>query len=445
MAGKLKVAMAAATAVVAPLLLGNTTTGATEARLLAAHNRERAALASRRSAGTRRSPARRAAGPTGSPPPARSRMPPTIRATPRARISGPAPAAATATRRWSTAGRARSASSSPAAFPTTAPPADRRCRPLYPADVARHPRGRLRGRDRHSRGRAGLPLYPGGQLDRRKALLTIRRAVRASPWQSAPARQAAQAGVADWPPGEVVLSVFESLTPTDFRRNPLDCPVGGTCPGTPSAGAGGFTFGDYGRILGGPEVHADGEIWAETLWDLRTAVGSDTAQGLITGGLRLTPPAPTFLQARTRSFSRPRRRAARRSSSRCSRSSPLAAWARTPSRPALPTTHRSRTSPSPPLPHPQRRRAAAATRRTSPGPCSASGSRALDASEVISGGDGSDRITGGGGRDLICGGGGADKINGGGGNDTIIGGGGKDLCKGGKGRDRGSGCERGSQ
>ena len=27
-------------------------------------------------------------------------------------------------------------------------------------------------------------------------------------------------------------------------------------------------------IAGGPEVHADGEIWGETLWDLRTRLGS---------------------------------------------------------------------------------------------------------------------------------------------------------------------------
>ena len=39
-------------------------------------------------------------------------------------------------------------------------------------------------------------------------------------------------------------------------------------------GRGGYTLGDFGKIAGGPEVHADGEIWAQTLWDLRGAVGS---------------------------------------------------------------------------------------------------------------------------------------------------------------------------
>ena len=46
------------------------------------------------------------------------------------------------------------------------------------------------------------------------------------------------------------------------------------------------------------EVHADGEIWAETLWDLRRAVGATAARGLITSALRLSPKQPTFLDMR---------------------------------------------------------------------------------------------------------------------------------------------------
>ena len=34
---------------------------------------------------------------------------------------------------------------------------------------------------------------------------------------------------------------------------------------------GGYTYGDFARILGGAEVHADGEIWVETLWTCATA------------------------------------------------------------------------------------------------------------------------------------------------------------------------------
>lgn len=61
------------------------------------------------------------------------------------------------------------------------------------------------------------------------------------------------------------------------RTQPLDCSVGSTsavCDGTKAAGPGGYTYGDYGKISSrGVEVHADGEIWAETLWQLRTALG----------------------------------------------------------------------------------------------------------------------------------------------------------------------------
>ena len=55
-----------------------------------------------------------------------------------------------------------------------------------------------------------------------------------------------------------------------------------------------------------PEVHADGEIWVETLWDLRTRLiadhgagtAIDRARALITDGLRLAPANPTFLDMR---------------------------------------------------------------------------------------------------------------------------------------------------
>ena len=50
-----------------------------------------------------------------------------------------------------------------------------------------------------------------------------------------------------------------------IRTQPMDCPVGSTlgpCHGTPGAGPGGYTYGDFGKVFGGPEVHADGEIWA---------------------------------------------------------------------------------------------------------------------------------------------------------------------------------------
>ncbi len=101
--------------------------------------------------------------------------------------------------------------------------------------------------------------------------------------------------------GDMTLGAY--LLPGGFRTQAADCPVGATapaCPGTTGAGAGGYTLGDMGHILpGGFEVHADGEIWLETLWDIRSsAIGNTRSERLITEGLRLAPNNPSFLEAR---------------------------------------------------------------------------------------------------------------------------------------------------
>jgi hypothetical protein len=107
-------------------------------------------------------------------------------------------------------------------------------------------------------------------------------------------------------PAEIRSAVYENV---EARTQAFDCPVGeptGACPGTPGAGSGGYTYGDFGRIIGGPEVHADGEIWVETLWDLRRALigahgvsdGINRVRALVTDGLRLSPAGPSFLDMR---------------------------------------------------------------------------------------------------------------------------------------------------
>src|SRR3954451_23427799 len=97
----------------------------------------------------------------------------------------------------------------------------------------------------------------------------------------------------------------------------MDCPVGSTsaachgrasagrrgqpapaCHGRPGAGPGGYTYGDFGKIINRPEVHADGEIWGETLWDLRTAIGQTQAEGLVTRAMELSPSNPSYLDMR---------------------------------------------------------------------------------------------------------------------------------------------------
>lgn len=109
-------------------------------------------------------------------------------------------------------------------------------------------------------------------------------------------------------PGELVLAASLTQGRNWLRTAALDCPVGvagvETCPGD-----GGFTYADYGKVWpGGPEVHADGEIWAQTLWDLRIALqrehgevpGMMTARSLITEAMRGADPEPSFLEMRDR-------------------------------------------------------------------------------------------------------------------------------------------------
>lgn len=76
-----------------------------------------------------------------------------------------------------------------------------------------------------------------------------------------------------------------------------------------------LVYGDFGNRLGPltrfgieggialdhtfiPEVHFDGEIWASTLWDLRSAVGKQTFEQLITDALKFTPSQPSMLDGR---------------------------------------------------------------------------------------------------------------------------------------------------
>ncbi|HEV2801443.1 MAG TPA: M36 family metallopeptidase [Pyrinomonadaceae bacterium] len=49
---------------------------------------------------------------------------------------------------------------------------------------------------------------------------------------------------------------------------------------------------------GGCQVHRDGEVWAATLWDLRTQLGAATTDRLVLNGMKFTPTRPSFLNAR---------------------------------------------------------------------------------------------------------------------------------------------------
>ena len=85
------------------------------------------------------------------------------------------------------------------------------------------------------------------------------------------------------------------------RTEPIDCKVGQTaklCNGGTTGHRGGYTYADYGNVAGGPEVHADGEIWGQTLWDLRDRLGSHKTESIVTRAMELAPYNPSFVDMR---------------------------------------------------------------------------------------------------------------------------------------------------
>ena len=100
---------------------------------------------------------------------------------------------------------------------------------------------------------------------------------------------------------DVKLFVHSGAGADIDRTAPIDCKRKSTaapCDGGLTGHRGGYTYADYGDVVGQPEVHGDGEIWAQTLWDLRDAVGSPTSRSLITRAMELAPGNPSFLDMR---------------------------------------------------------------------------------------------------------------------------------------------------
>ncbi len=84
--------------------------------------------------------------------------------------------------------------------------------------------------------------------------------------------------------GDVNLGYYVSEGQHLIRSMAMDCPTtstvsdctANTAEGSYNAHTGGYTLANYGHIsAGGPEVHADGEIWGQTLWQIRQALVGD--------------------------------------------------------------------------------------------------------------------------------------------------------------------------
>jgi len=103
-------------------------------------------------------------------------------------------------------------------------------------------------------------------------------------------------------PAELTTGSYVS-GPAGIRAKPIDCPVdpAGTtaaCNGTFGAAvAGGYTYGDLAGTDNGTP-HNGGEVWAQTLWDIRSVLGRNPALALITGGMRLSADNPSMVAMR---------------------------------------------------------------------------------------------------------------------------------------------------
>jgi Ca2+-binding RTX toxin-like protein len=234
--------------------------------------------------------------------------------------------------------------------------------------------------------------------------------------------------------GEVEVGSYVDGGNRFLRTEGLDCLRGSDpeCPGSSTAGAGGYTFGDLGKVYpGGPEVHADGEIWAQTLWQLRKklieahgdADGVDRARTLVTRGMQLSGPNPTFLKMRDRILQADQVETGGQDKNLiwgvfANRGMGFLAWTAGPNSASKVQDFS--------LPRSFSCLGKVASRVGTNGPDVIKGTSGPD---VIYGAGGNDKITGTGGNDLICGGAGADTLTGGLGKDKFDGGPGNDTLQ----------------
>ncbi|MEU4606821.1 M36 family metallopeptidase [Kribbella sp. NPDC023972] len=100
-------------------------------------------------------------------------------------------------------------------------------------------------------------------------------------------------------PGEVLEGKYVTHGGS-IRTQANDCRVKAISPNCvgEDGSKGGYTYGDFPTIGGEPEVHSSGEVWAQTLWDLRERFGRGYAVSLITRAMELSPADPTMLDMR---------------------------------------------------------------------------------------------------------------------------------------------------
>ena len=86
--------------------------------------------------------------------------------------------------------------------------------------------------------------------------------------------------------GDGSVGEFSTGNPNGVRRAAYTVPAAAVHDSYADVGVGGFS------------VHNDGEVWAATLWDLRTQLGAMITDLLVLNGMKFTPTRPSFLNAR---------------------------------------------------------------------------------------------------------------------------------------------------
>ena len=86
--------------------------------------------------------------------------------------------------------------------------------------------------------------------------------------------------------GDGAVGEYSTGNPNGIRRAPYAVPANPVHDSYADIGTGGF------------QVHRDGEVWAATLWDLRTQLGATITDMIVLNGMKFTPNRPSFLNAR---------------------------------------------------------------------------------------------------------------------------------------------------
>ncbi|MDQ3627401.1 MAG: M36 family metallopeptidase [Actinomycetota bacterium] len=102
--------------------------------------------------------------------------------------------------------------------------------------------------------------------------------------------------------GQVQLGRYAMAGRASLRTMAIDCTVGTPAPvrcRSPLRGhVGGYTYGDLSDIGSMPSVHGAGEVFSQTLWDIREQLGPAPTRRLVTTALRLVAPNPSILDLR---------------------------------------------------------------------------------------------------------------------------------------------------